>query len=175
MNFCGTGPNISLGTQSYSNLSRYLTLYILGLASKIEYKRLQGGDHISHFFAFTMLIAAMHLSIFVEQNHITANTINTAPSLYCSTKVLLIPQAVCSRSGGPDICFHRGWVFVLFGVLPLDQISSAAQLLSLLLFLVPPCLSAKLPAERGWAEGWEGCEKLKKSVGEWMNRKYTDG
>lgn len=50
LNFCGTCPNISLGTQSYSNCSRYFVFF--GLASIIEYKILLGKDHISYFFAF---------------------------------------------------------------------------------------------------------------------------
>lgn len=49
LNFRVTYLNMYLSTQSNSNFSCYLTVCVF-LASKREYKLLQGKDHISYFF-----------------------------------------------------------------------------------------------------------------------------
>lgn len=109
----------------------------------------------------------------------TQLTFPTTPSFCFSTKILQSSHSLgygLSQQEESDSYFRKRWVFVFSGMLPLDQLLSASQFLSLLLFLISPCVSAKPPADRGWAErGGRGLKTWSTELARGWIRKNTDG
>lgn len=119
--------------------------------------------------------------MFVEQNHITANTINLSHYplplfLYQDPPIFSFPGCGLSQQEESDICFHRGWVFVFSGMLLLDQIVSASQLFLSVAFLGFSLCQCKATSREWMHRGTGGVwkpDELNQLTSGWI-RKNTD-